>query len=1360
MPPFDRFVYIELEEIVSVTAAGLAALDARMDALEAIYIPPELVPAPPIATTATATNDFIEIDLNQFIDEASIPDGSAFVLTGTGITGSIAVASVQAIPETARIRLVLEAPITPAMTNLELAYTEPGTNPIRSLAGEPMASFDEFGVINATTYFGPNLITHAVTDDAGWARPFGTWTVGAETVSTSSSYARLEYRTPALQPGRTYEVQVDGWWAGDAIPLWAVVAVGNNANAQSFTGIRHPNTNSGTRQLVTRSLVFTVAGATPYLSVRLGAGGEIQAVRLREVLYPTVMPLARIGATGRVLNITEGGSWSAVIERGNASTEPFDVNWRLVGYTANPTTGARFGGTMPSGTATFGSGTTTVSIGGSTTDDATVQPTHGFYLEIFDPTVGGIASSAYVAGSLADNDVAPSVPGTITDLAVASVSGSTAEITFTPATGATSHEYRIEGGAVITFDNNAGTQTISGLASGANDIEVRGRNVAGPAAAWDLAVATVSDAPTIVTTDTITQEGVTFTFEDPADTTLYANRSTAILGPILLLSTSTNGQVLDANGQVTGTYTNGVAYAPSYRNGMMIDPGNERYAPGGLTVNNKDRQSQGLEGLAILSGAAGTAYNHAFNSSPNVKGPQNVTSGTLWQVIGIEPAPTALRPGELKNTAPVVVPALPTYRNTLSPPPSDATKTHYFTSDDFDLSFLPSFPRPASMPSEQTLLDYITLGGPYPFWTNDHVNSENFSGNPTYPPYARTAFGNHNLAAAALCLDYSDAFKRELLAAHAFAAMSIDARIDAGGFPTKGGVKGGNGGGYKWMISALVAYALRNANRYPGAAAKAATMLAKTVHAGKAPSEMPYAELIMLRTVTISHIFTPRGGGSAFVQAPYQMWMEGMRDFTGGAENLNEGGPNDDAPYRNVSFAPGLLSFVILRHLQDLWDIVGSQSAWECMKQYRDFQETVGSWGDNGVNSINGVTRDLIELLWTDEPAEVPVVESLKYFPEPARNRTTFWLVSDKALDEYAVVPTSDITITINGGAPIALTRGVFVPSVYSSPNTPYQRNGIMMTNAGWTSPVVVPDGATVLFSYAGGSGANKLRTALDHVNMAAVSPSVMTDMTPRVTNSNVALVSNATKNIMSTGPSVMPTTSRDWLLALWECRLPGQPISNDTFISSFTGASSQLRFYSPGGGNSLSLRGAAGRIQHDNFFQSQHFGQRILLGFYSYVAGSGAVNRMFLVEDDGTVHEPTSGYNATHTGTGTTPFSYSTIFAGGVHWMGKGNSTSDASPGDYSRLLVTTGNGPGPFGSRAADPTALTSRPIIQPQADWGDRGQDLMAALGLTGIPEIFVNFEPETLGGTILNVGSLLGTNMTPRLSVETNPLVLAS
>lgn len=175
--------------------------------------------------------------------------------------------------------------------------------------------------------------------------------------------------------------------------------------------------------------------------------------------------------------------------------EPFVFHWgqlRRVGETLTATLGAWINSATSYARQWYRDGDAISDASGATyilvEADLGTMITHGVI------AANAIGSSAEAisagVGPIEDAPVEPVLPGSIEDLTATAQSDSEVLLGWTPATGATSHEYRVDGGAWIACDDNSGSQLVAGLTAETEyAFEVRGVNAdgAGPASNTDTA---------------------------------------------------------------------------------------------------------------------------------------------------------------------------------------------------------------------------------------------------------------------------------------------------------------------------------------------------------------------------------------------------------------------------------------------------------------------------------------------------------------------------------------------------------------------------------------------------------------------------------------------------------------------------------------------------------------------------------------------------------------------------------------------------------------------------------------------------------------------------------------------------------
>lgn len=127
----------------------------------------------------------------------------------------------------------------------------------------------------------------------------------------------------------------------------------------------------------------------------------------------------------------------------------------------------------------------------------------------FIDSMGNVQAALAVSGIGPGPD--PVLPGEINDLSVLSTTTSTAALAFTDAENATSHQYRLDGGAAATLASN---KIVTGLDPDTTyDVEVRGRNSAG-SGEWSNVAEIVTQEIPDTTAPTITSDNPSGSYEE------------------------------------------------------------------------------------------------------------------------------------------------------------------------------------------------------------------------------------------------------------------------------------------------------------------------------------------------------------------------------------------------------------------------------------------------------------------------------------------------------------------------------------------------------------------------------------------------------------------------------------------------------------------------------------------------------------------------------------------------------------------------------------------------------------------------------------------------------------------------------
>lgn len=582
----------------------------------------------------------------------------------------------------------------------------------------------------------------------------------------------------------------------------------------------------------------------------------------------------------------------------------------------------------------------------------------------------------------------------------------------------------------------------------------------------------------------VTQYGMTFTFSEERPVARYPTGDWRVLGPVTITSITPGAK------QVSGTFIQGGTYPLSWINGTQVNPGNRSLATGGLAVNNKDNQPQGLNGIASTTNYSGTAYNHAFNQDPGATGqPLVVATGSVMKFASLVPPHESTRPGGSDMAVLTVVDDLGP-DNALRPGVAQSDKTHLFTQDDFDLTVFKNHPRPASAPSAAQAIANVQRA--YACQFTDSVNSENAHAINNHPNYGRDLANAAYTSALCLHLDYTAAEKLAILNGIYGIAIDWFERLREGGECV---VPAGGGNQWKKCMLVIVTAALH------GAANTAARDALRAMC--DAQRNFLMAEDKQIREVNEGIIATPRNGGAGREKDEYLAWMEGTLDFAEGARGTGDygaGGPNWDAPYRNTFCSPaigGILAVLLTTGGKALWN---RDEVFEYFRSYYAKALERGQVGNPGdVNWIIPFVGDMLDAHWPADRVAPAIVEAKV-------KDDLLWVRFDKAMDFEAVVPFSDYTVKINGAPVASLAYGPWVlgQSPTTSPNMRYL-NGIFHTNVGFQLPAPVVASDVVTLSYAGGAGANKLRSAIDRVNVAAFADRAIQNVTPSIGGVNAS---------------------------------------------------------------------------------------------------------------------------------------------------------------------------------------------------------------------------------------------------------------
>jgi hypothetical protein len=231
--------------------------------------------------------------------------------------------------------------------------------------------------------------------------------------------------------------------------------------------------------------------------------------------------------------------------------------------------------------------------------------------------------------------------------------------------------------------------------------------------------------------------------------------------------------------------------------------------------------------------------------------------------------------------------------------------------------------------------------------------------------------------------------------------------------------------------------------------------------------------------------------------------MEGSTDFTGGGRNPEDGGSNWDAGYRHVFCSRacgGMLAVALTRGAKALWN---RDEVFEYYRSYFATEQRLG-WS---TFAYNGIPRFMVDMFLAYWPKDLSAPELVA----AKVDGKVLWCRFDKSLDEAAVISPDDLTIKVNGTAVNGIT---LAPPPTPSPRATNEMkppvagwvpNGIFRQNVGLILPAAVKSGDGVSISYAGGAGVNKLRSAVDLVNVASFTDQPVRNLTQSIGGVNTA---------------------------------------------------------------------------------------------------------------------------------------------------------------------------------------------------------------------------------------------------------------
>ena len=617
-----------------------------------------------------------------------------------------------------------------------------------------------------------------------------------------------------------------------------------------------------------------------------------------------------------------------------------------------------------------------------------------------------------------------------------------------------------------------------------------------------------------LTASSATYNGVTYNFSEPRPVRQYPTGDYRVLAPVTIVSTSIPSvQVSGGYSDWTGTYSN------KWAHGMEINPGNRAHV-GGLTASNAGNPKQGLVEIPEnpASSLVFVPYSHDLNVDPGAKGPLVLTGPvTLYKGIARDgqdgrPHPSgAMRPGQYAASKLTVVDDLGP-DDALPPGTAQADKTHYFTERDWDVAIFANKPKVVGAETADAIC--ARLLAPWPMQATDQVNAPTLgtlsNGHDGYP---RVPARNVAAAAAALVCDYTADEKRKILNHLWPIAVDAYARAKEGGDPvgSGGALSGGNGAVLRKAAMSMCFAALHNANTLPGAQTKLADMVS-TCQAWLWPEDKMIAE------ATPKLMSVPRSTSTSRPVDELPQWTQNAHDWNCNAGSYNGMGTNHDGQYRTVAGEAGTIGALAVLATPLAKAVWGRHETLEYHKSYIHLEMHLGRYGIPGGVSYNGVSgasspytankisafdRSVIKAILPSDPVPpAPVFAKVK--------GSTLWIHFDKNLDETTAVLPSSYVVKKNG----AVVSGVTIPprpvlSVRDDPqyvpDEGYVSNGIWRDNVGLILPTPCAFGDTYSVEYLGGTGANRLRSVLDQVNVAPFTISAVENLTESIGGANAA---------------------------------------------------------------------------------------------------------------------------------------------------------------------------------------------------------------------------------------------------------------
>lgn len=369
--------------------------------------------------------------------------------------------------------------------------------------------------------------------------------------------------------------------------------------------------------------------------------------------------------------------------------------------------------------------------------------------------------------------------------------------------------------------------------------------------------------------------GVTYNFASSVQVGQYANGEWWAVGPVTITS------ITPAAAVVSGTFdtSGGTAYSNRNVNGTMVNPGNRSFVGGSTAANYDGVLTQGFDSLGTPGSAPTLPYNSSLDKDPATLGSSLVvTTGSVVKTISRTGANGTTYPDSsgrqhIQRMVVLTVVSSAPAAGSFRPPIAVSDKASYWTDSDLDYSWWPSLALPSGdvspWASGTTVLttQAAKMRGPYPL----HFTQNTAGGRTTMPlndgqaEYGREIGHDIAISALALCLDYTNAQKRDLLVG------LVQLGIDVLGRRNEGGIFASSGGGEPWRKMPLLI----------AAKALASSAGAAALNAEVAASRLNYAESGQYFTVAKADIDANAAHYTADGRSrpPYDMTMVGTSEW-------------------------------------------------------------------------------------------------------------------------------------------------------------------------------------------------------------------------------------------------------------------------------------------------------------------------------------------------------------------------------------------------------------------------------------------------------------------------------------------------